>query len=121
MKTLGNVIWFILGGLYSGVVYFLTGIICCVTIVLIPIGIKYFKLARLTFLPFGKTVDANFDDHPVKNTFWLCCGGLSIAAGTYLLGVVLCITIIGIPFAKQCFKIARYAISPYGAEINSPA
>ena len=118
MRTLGNIIWFVFG-LVTAIVYFITGIICCCSIIFISFGIKYFKLAGLALLPFKKTVDGNFEDHPVKNALWLALGG---GIGTWffhtVIGALLFITIIGIPFAKQNFKIAKYALRPYGATIE---
>lgn len=121
MRTLGNIIWFILFGVWYGVFSFLLGVIFCLSIIFIPLGIKYFRLCSLAFFPFGKTVSADFEKHPVRNAAWLAFGGIEVAAGAFIAGVILCITIVGIPFAKQYFKIARYAISPCGAEITSPA
>ena len=118
MRTAGNVIWLILFGLFTGALLFIYGVIFCITLVGIPIGLKYFKLAFLALWPFGATVNANFEEHPFGNGIWLVCGGLSVAALEFLLGIILCVTIIGIPFAKQCFKLARYSISPFGAAIN---
>ena len=119
MKTLGNIIWVIFGGIIPAILYFLSGIILCVTIIFIPFGIKYFKLAGLAIWPFGKTVEANFEDHPVKNALWLALGG---GIGEWfihsIIGILLCVTIIGIPFAKQNFKIAKYALRPFGAPIE---
>ena len=118
MRTLGNIIWFVFG-LLTAIVYFISGIICCCSIIFISFGIKYFKLAGLALLPFKKTVDGCFEDHPVKNALWLSIGG-GIGAWLYhsIIGVLLCITVIGIPFGKQNFKIAKYALRPYGATIE---
>ena len=118
MKTLGNIIWFLFG-LITAIVYFVTGIICCVTLILIPIGIKHFKLAKLSLLPFGRIVEANFEEHPVKNALWLSIGGgLGVWFFHSIIGLILCVTIIGIPFGKQNFKIAKYALRPFGATIE---
>ena len=121
MRTFGNIIWFIFFGLWLGIFSFILGVLGCISIILIPVGIKYIRLCSLVFFPFGKTVTANFDEHPVRNAAWLALGGLDVAVFSFILGVILSITLIGIPFAKQFFKIARYAISPCGAEIVSPA
>jgi uncharacterized membrane protein YccF (DUF307 family) len=118
MKTFGNILWFILFGLVSGLLLFVTGLVFCVTLIGIPFGIKCFKLAGLAFWPFGKTVGGNFEAHPVGNALWIAFYGFSVAAIYTLIGAVLCVTIIGIPFAKQCFKIARYCIRPFGATID---
>ena len=118
MKTFGNIIWFILGGFIGGLLWLLAGVLWCVTLIGIPLGLKCFKMAGLAAFPFGKTVDANFEAHPVLNTIWIMFDGLGYAVGMAIWGAILCVTIIGIPFGKQCFKNARYAISPFGATIT---
>ena len=118
MRTLGNIIWFIFGGLIDAILYFLAGILFCVTLIFIPIGIKCFKMAGLVILPFKKTVEVNFEEHPIKNALWLMFGGLGSWFYHSLIGVILCITLIGIPFGKQNFKIAKYALRPFGATIE---
>lgn len=118
MKFIGNLIWFILFGLLQGIVCFLCGVICCITIVFIPFGIAYFRIARLAFLPFGKEVTTNYEAHPAGNVIWLALGGAGMPVGYAIVGGILCVTIIGIPFAKQFFKLMRLSALPYGAEIN---
>ena len=118
MKTFGNVIWLLLFGLWEAIALFLLGCLFCLTLVGIPLGLKCIKMANLALWPFGKTVEANFEEHPVGNAVWLSFGGLGMAAGCYVAGIILCITLIGIPFAKQYFKLARYAISPFGASFD---
>lgn len=118
MKTLGNIIWFIFGGFISTLLYFLSGIILCVTIIFIPFGLKFFKLAGLSLAPFGKEVDGNFEEHPKANAFWAAFGGAGIWLLHSFIGILLCITLIGIPFGKQNFKIAKYAIRPFGATVT---
>ena len=117
MKTLGNILWFLPCGLITGLIWFVLGLVWCVTLVGIPVGIKCFKMAGLTFFPFGKTVECNFEEHPFGNALWLTFGGLLFAVLEFIIGCVLCVTLIGIPFAKQNFKVARYSLSPFGATI----
>ena len=118
MKTLGNVLWFILFGLWQGIICFLYGVICCVTLVFIPFGIAYFRISKLAFLPFGKEVTTDYESHPAGNVIWLACGGSGMAVGYAIFGGLLCITLIGIPFAKQCFKLMRLSALPFGASVN---
>ena len=118
MRTFGNVLWLILGGLFTGLALFLAGFIFCITIIGIPFGLKCFKLAMLAIWPFGKSVDANFEEHPNANALWLAFGGIGVWFSFAIAGVLWSITIIGIPFAKQNFKLARYALSPFGAIIS---
>ena len=117
MKTLGNIIWFILIGLGSGIGWFLLGVVWCITIIGIPFGKQCFKIAKLTILPFGKTVKSDFGKHPIANIIWILFGGLEIAVGYLVAGLIFCITIIGIPFGKQCFKFATLSIAPFGATV----
>ena len=118
MKTIGNIVWLILGGLFISLGYFLSGIIFCLTIIFIPWGIKCFKIAKLAFAPFGKEVDVTFDEHPVANIFWMIFIGWEAFAGCVLLGVLCCITIIFIPLGKQWFKLGKVLLFPFGAEID---
>lgn len=120
MRTLGNILWFVPCGLIAGLIWFVLGLVWCVTLVGIPVGIKCFKMAGLNFFPFGKTVETNFEDHPFGNTLFLVFGGLLFAIFEFIIGCVLSVTIIGIPFAKQNFKIAKYALRPFGATIEKP-
>ncbi|MBR2929848.1 MAG: hypothetical protein IKC32_01340 [Clostridia bacterium] len=118
MRTLGNVIWLFPCGLITALVWFLLGAVWCLTLVGIPVGLKCFKLATLAIWPFGVTVESNFEEHPVGNALWLCFGGLFFAAFEWIIGIVLCCTLIGIPFAKQCFKLARFSLAPFGATVD---
>ena len=118
MKTLGNIIWLLLGGFITALVYILAGVVCCVTIILIPLGVMNFKMARLALWPFGKVVDGNFEEHPKANAFWLAFCGISAWLWHSIIGILLCVTIIGIPFAKQNFKLAKFALRPFGATVE---
>ena len=118
MKFFGNLLWLLLGGLLEGLAWTLLGVILCITIIGIPWGAKCFKLAGLSFAPFEKDVDVTFDEHPVANIFWMIFIGWEIALSYAVLGILFCITIIGIPFGKQCFKLAKLAMFPFGAEVN---
>ena len=118
MKVIGNILWIIFTGLYSSIVYFLLGIIWCITIIGIPFGKQCFKFARLAIWPFGSTVDTNFGKHPIANVLWIIFGGLEMAACFFVIGIIWCITIIGIPFGKQCFKFAKLSFMPFGATIK---
>lgn len=115
MKTLGNILWFVLVGLWSAIAYFVLGAFWCVTIVGIPFGLQAFKIGRLMLWPFGKSINYNFGKHPIANIIWLIFGGLELAVGFFFVGLLLCITIIGIPFGKQCFKLAGLSAIPFGA------
>ena len=118
MKVIGNLIWFFVIGLASAVSWFLLGVLWCITIIGIPFGKQCFKIAGLMLWPFGKRIDADFSSHPIANIIWLIFGGLELGIVYAVAGIILCITIIGIPFGKQCFKLATLAIGPFGANID---
>ena len=119
MRLIGNIIWLLLIGLWSAIGYALLGLILCITIIGIPFGLQCFKLAELVLTPFGKTADTNFSAHPIANVIWLIFYGLWAAIGNALAGVIFCITVIGIPFGLQCFKLAKLVLTPFGATIKS--
>lgn len=119
MKTFGNIIWIICGGLLSALSWVLAGFIWCITIVGIPIGMQCFKLASLSLDPFGKTVE--YDNAGavscLMNVLWFLISGLELALEHVMLGAILCATIVGIPFGMQCFKIAKLSLAPFGAKV----
>lgn len=117
MKTIGNVLWFIFSGLEMGLCYCLLGMLWCLTIVGIPFGTQCFKLAGLIFWPFGRKVYTDFGKHPFANVIWLIFGGLIVGISFFAAGILWCVTIVGIPFGKQCFKLARLSLTPFGAVI----
>ena len=119
MSILGNLIWFIFGGMLMGLGWFIAGIFWCITIIGIPVGLQCFKFAKLAFFPFGKEVEyGGGGGSLILNILWLLISGLEIAAGSALIGCILCITLIGIPFGLQCFKIAKLALMPFGSTIK---
>ena len=116
MRLIGNIIWFFFVGLWSAIAYFFLGILWCITIIGIPFGKQCFKIARLMVWPFGVKIQSDFAKHPIANIIWLVFGGLELAFGFVIIGLILCITIIGIPFGKQCFKLAQLSAIPFGAK-----
>ena len=118
MSCLGNVLWFLFGGLVMGLSWTLAGVLWCVTIVGIPVGLQCFKFASLAFFPFGKEVQYGGGvGSLLLNILWLLISGILLALESAAIGCIFCITIIGIPFGKQCFKIAKLALMPCGASI----
>lgn len=118
MGCLGNLIWFLCGGLLQGLSWTLAGLLWCITIIGIPIGRQCFKFASVAFFPFGK--DVQYGGGTISllaNIVWLIVSGIPLAIGAAINGLLLCITIIGIPFGLQCFKIAKLALMPFGATI----
>ena len=118
MKVLGNVIWFILFGLLEFIACMLAGAIFCITLVGIPLGIACFRIGMFAAFPFGKTVTTDYEAHPVGNVIWMALGGASMSVAWAILGGILCVTLIGIPFGKQCFKIMKLCALPYGATVE---
>ena len=107
MTFLGNLLWFLFGGLISGLGWTMAGCLWCITIVGIPVGLQCFKFAGLAFFPFGKEIVYGGGTFSVLvNIIWLLLSGLELAIGYVVLGCLWCITIVGIPFGKQCFKLA---------------
>ena len=117
MKFIGNLLWFFLTGLGTALAWLFLGIVWCITIIGIPFGLQAFKMAKLSLFPFGKTVNTNFGKHPIANLIWFIFGGFGIALGFLFTGIFWCITIIGIPFGKQCFKLTKLALMPFGATV----
>lgn len=118
MSTLGNIIWFVFGGLVAGLGWILAGVLWSVTIIGIPIGKQCFKIASLSFFPFKKQLIYGGNGISIiLNIIWLIVSGLPLAIVHCTSGVLLCITIIGIPFGIQSFKLARLALMPFGVRI----
>lgn len=117
-KFIGNILWLIFGGLINVIAWTFIGVLYCLTIVGIPIGLQCFKIARLSFWPMGKEVEVSLGGGNILlNIFWLIFGGVEIAGAMILSGIFLCLTIVGIPFGKQQFKLAKLALLPFGAQI----
>jgi len=120
MKTIGNILWFLLGGIWLALGYAIGGLAMCITIIGIPFGIQSFKLAGLALWPFGYTTTMGTSGgclEVIFNLIWLVLFGWAIFVAHIILGLVLCITIIGIPFGIQAFKISTLALWPFGRVI----
>lgn len=118
MNVLMNILWFVLGGFISFISWGVIGILWCLTIVGIPVGLQCFKFAKMAAAPFGK--DIHFSDSGTSlliNVVWILLGGMALAIEEVVLGVIFCITIVGIPFGLQHFKHAKLALLPFGAKI----
>lgn len=121
MKILGNLIWLIFGGFAIFMEYMVAGFLLCVTIIGIPFGIQSFKLGVLALWPFGQKVEY-MDYAPgclstIMNILWFFIGGIWIMLTHIFFGILLGITIIGIPWAKQHFKLASLALTPFGRRV----
>lgn len=121
MSIVGNIIWLVLGGFFMFLEYVAAGIFLCLTIIGIPMGIQYFKLAGLALWPFGREVYVRPPHMSalsvILNIVWILLFGLVIALSHVAWAVLLALTIIGLPFAIQHLKLARLAFTPFGVEI----
>lgn len=125
MTLLGNIIWLIFGGFISGLGYILGGLTLCLTIIGIPFGLQTIKIGVATMTPFGKenivTADPSSLLGMIFNVIWVIFFGWEIALSHLLHGAILAITIIGLPFAKQHFKLVPLALFPFGREFKDIA
>ena len=122
MKFLGNIVWLVLGGLLVAIIYYLVGLLMCVTVIGIPFGVQLFKLGTYALWPFGhELVDGPSEPgclSIVMNLLWILLGWWEIAIIHLVCGLILCITIVGIPWGGQHFKMAIGSIFPFGKEIH---
>lgn len=118
MKTLGNILWVVLGGLLWSICLFILGLIYCITIIGIPVGVQLFKLSNFVLWPFGKKVTFTkvTGFRTFLNVIWAICSGWELFLIYSIIGIIFHITIIGIPFGKQYFKIANFVFLPLGRE-----
>jgi len=118
MKTIGNILWLILGGFLTGVLYYIAGLIFCITIIGIPFGYQLFKIGSYAFWPFGRDMSWGPGEPGclslIGNVLWILLGWWEIALIHLVCGLLFCITIVGIPFGMQHFKIAKNSLLPFG-------
>lgn len=121
MKTIGNVIWVVFGGIFIAIEYAIASVLLMVTIIGIPFGIQSLKLAEVALWPFGKKITANKASSGcislLMNVIWFFVGGIPIVLTHLLFGLLFYITIIGIPFGNQHFKLMRLAFTPFGRKV----
>ncbi|MFV0532208.1 MAG: YccF domain-containing protein [Cumulibacter sp.] len=120
MRSIGNILWLVLAGWWLSLGYFLLGLLACITIVGIPFGIASFRLARFVVWPFGRTVVFRSDAGVaslVGNVVWIVLCGWELAIGHLIAGLLLCVTIIGIPWGVACWKMIPLAFVPLGRRI----
>ena len=126
MKTIGNILWFILGGFIAGTVWLLAGAVLCVTVIGIPFGLACFRIAAFAYAPFGKElVDARdvgeerVTGTGIANAIWVVIAGLWLWILNVLAGISCCLAIITIPFGIAYFKLAAASFAPLGKRIVS--
>ena len=122
MKLIVNIIRLLVVGLETAFEYFVAGVALCITIIGIPFGVQAIKLGVLMLWPFGSRVDL-MPGQPgclstIMNILWLIAG-LPICLTHLFFGIILCITIVGIPFGMQHFKFAGIALTPFGRTVVS--
>ncbi|GAA4302093.1 YccF domain-containing protein [Actinomadura sp. NPDC048955] len=120
MRTLLNVLWLVLAGFWMAMGYVVAGVICCILIITIPFGIASFRIAGFALWPFGRTTVPRRDAGAgslIGNIIWIVFAGWWLALGHLVTGVLLCITIIGIPFGIANFKLIPISLTPLGQEI----
>lgn len=121
MGCLMNVLWLLFGGILTAIEYVVASLLLMVTIVGIPFGIQTLKMASLALWPFGKEVRSGSRSdgclYILMNVVWILLGGIWICLSHLIFGAILCITIIGIPFGLQHFKLAAVALMPFGKDI----
>lgn len=118
MRVLGNILWILFGGIVLGVLWCVVGFLLCLTIIGIPLGIQCFKFAAFTFWPFGRDIvpSGNVGSF-LLNIIWILIFGWELAIVAVVIGLVWCVTVIGIPFGIQSFKFAKLALLPFGSRI----
>ena len=122
MKFLGNILWLVLGGLLVAFYYWIVGLLTCITIIGIPFGIQLIKMGTFALWPFGHEVTSGPNDSGclaiIMNVIWILIGGVEIAVLHLTFGMLCCVTIVGIPFGLQHFKMAFLALVPFGKQIS---
>ena len=122
MNSVGNIFWLLLGGIVIAIIYYVVGLLMCITLIGIPFGVQLFKLGTYSLWPFGhELVDGPNEPGCISvfmNLIWILCGWWEIAILHLLCGLIFCISIVGIPFGLQHFKMAIGSIFPFGKEIR---
>ncbi|MEA4912501.1 MAG: YccF domain-containing protein [Oscillospiraceae bacterium] len=119
MRLIGNILWALTVGLLLFLCWAVVGLLWCASIVGIPVGVQCFKFAGLMFAPFGKEiVYGTGAGSLLLNILWIVFGGAEIAVTSAAVGLVLCVTVLGIPAGLQCFKLAQLALLPFGAKVR---
>jgi uncharacterized membrane protein YccF (DUF307 family) len=121
MKFLGNLVWLLLGGLLTALMYWVAGLLMCISVIGIPFGVQLFKVGMLSLWPFGHDLVPKADSgsclQVIFNVLWILLGWWEIALTHLTFGLILCCTIVGIPWGLQHFKLALATILPFGKEV----
>lgn len=127
MRLILNILWFVLGGWVSGLLWILSGLLLAITIIGLPWALAAFRIAGFSAWPFGRQVvsradlgESDLGTGPfglLLNIIWFVLGGWYLAIHHIVLGVGLCVTIIGIPFGLQHLKLAVISLAPVGKTV----
>ncbi|SDJ34429.1 Uncharacterized membrane protein YccF, DUF307 family [Frankineae bacterium MT45] len=120
MRTLLNIIWLVLAGFWMAIAYVVAGVVCCILIITIPFGIASFRIANYALWPFGRSVIRREDagvGSVIGNVLWVIVAGVWLAIGHIVTGILLCLTIIGIPLGVASFKLVPISLLPLGRQI----
>ena len=116
-----NILWFVLSGFWLALAYLFAGIIQCLFIITIPFGVQSFKLAGFALWPFGRAVvqrpDRSGSLSAIGNFLWFFLAGIWLALAHLISGLLLCITVAGIPLGIANFKMVPFALMPFGKDI----
>lgn len=119
MRLAGNIIWMLFGGIFTALGWFVIGCVFYITIIGIPLGTQAFKMASLTLAPFGKTIEYGGGAGSfIANIIWIIFAGAPMCFAYLVAGVFNCLTIIGIPFGLQAFKMAKLSLMPFGSSVR---
>jgi uncharacterized membrane protein YccF (DUF307 family) len=122
MRLLLNVVWLVFSGIWMAIAYCVLGALVCLTVVGIPFGIAAFRIANYALWPFGRDIVRRADHGAAStlgNLVWFLLAGLWLAIGHVISGVILCLTVIGIPLGLANFKMIPVSLTPLGREIVS--
>lgn len=118
MRIIGNLLWCFFGGGILAFLWYLIGLLCCCTIIAIPVGLQCFKFGSFVFWPFGsQIIYSNRTTSFFWNIIWTLVFGWELMVISLIIGFIWCITIVGIPFGLQCFRFAQLSLMPFGATI----
>ncbi len=120
MRTIGNILWLVLAGWWLALGYLLAGVLAFVLIVTIPFGFAAFRLASFVVWPFGRTTEFRRDAglwSVLGNVVWVVLLGWELALAHLVAGLLLCLTVIGIPFGVACWKMVPLAFVPLGQQV----
>jgi len=120
MNLIGNVLWLLFGGIIASIIWFVVGLILCITIIGIPFGLQCFKISNFVLWPFVREIELGYFGAGglIFNIIWLIVFGWEFAIAHLVIGLIFCITIVGIPFGVQHFKFAKLGLIPFGAKIR---